>query len=66
MATTIQVSDTTKQMLDMLKQQEQADSYDQVIKHLVKTHAKVPKSMFGSMKGMKPWTKADRGDDHDL
>ena len=59
MATTIQISDTTKQLLSKLKTQEHAASYDEVILHLVKKKTKSPPSMFGTAKGMK-WEKENR------
>jgi predicted CopG family antitoxin len=59
MATTIQISDTTKQLLSKIKDQEHATSYDEVILHLVKKKSKVPESMFGAAKGM-TWKKEDR------
>jgi hypothetical protein len=66
MATTIQVSAGTKQLLDRLKQQEEAASYDDVIAHLISSHAKVPKSMFGAARKKMKFTKADRMKFHEL
>lgn len=65
MATTIQISNTTKQVLEKLKTEEKVESYDQVIQTLVKMHTRVPKSMFGSFKGLK-WKKSDRLDLREL
>tara|TARA_Y100000310_G_scaffold242934_1_gene247204 strand:+ start:2367 stop:2564 length:198 start_codon:yes stop_codon:yes gene_type:complete len=59
MATTIQISDGTKQILQKLKEQQHAANYDQVIGDLLRKSAKIPKSMFGTAKGMK-WEKKDR------
>ena len=59
MATTIQVSNSTKQILELLKKKEKADSYDQVIQHLVQEHTHIKKSMFGTSKGT-GWKKEDR------
>ena len=59
MATTIQVSEETKQLLAFVKKREQASSYDEVILHLAKEHVHVPASLFGSAKGLK-WKKEDR------
>lgn len=59
MTTTIQVSDGTQQLLEFIKKKEKAASYDQVILHLVKTHAHVPRSLFGAVKGL-TWKKTDR------
>lgn len=58
MATTIQVSDTTKQMLDMLKEKKHAKTHDMLIHELLEKEAKIPKSMFGSIKGLK-WNKEE-------
>ena len=65
MTTTIQVSDSTKQVLESLKVKESAASYDELIRHLVDKHSKIPKSMFGSIKTSK-WKKEDRFDFHEL
>ena len=65
MATTIQVSDTTKQMLDMLKEKKQAKTHDILIQQLLQTEMKIPKSMFGAIKGLK-WKKEDRADFHEF
>lgn len=62
MTTTIQVSDATKQVLDYLKKEEEADSYDQVIQELTRVKTKVPQSMFGSVKFSRPWSREDRMD----
>ncbi len=59
MTTTVQVSNATKQVLEALKQREKASSYDEVIRHLVETHTKIGKSMFGALRGLK-WKKEDR------
>lgn len=66
MATTIQVSHATKQVLDLLKSREKALSYDQVIQHLARIHARVPQSMFGAIKGIKWNKKEDRCTFHEL
>lgn len=66
--TTLQVHQTTKQILEDLKKKENLSTYDQVIRHLVKKHIHIPKSMFGAMKGLRPWKKeTDRMDfDHEF
>ena len=46
MATTIQVGETTKQLLDRLKGKENVETYDQLIQHLLHNHEKVS-DMFG-------------------
>lgn len=60
MPTTIQVKDITKQRLDILKERLNASSYDEVINKVTEKEFGSVKSMFGSMKGIGPWTKADR------
>lgn len=59
MSTTIQVSGTTKQMLDSLKEKERMKTYDQVLQHLLTTHTDIPKSMFGAARGMLNWKKEE-------
>ena len=61
MTTTIQVSGTTKQMLDLLKEKKRIRTHDQVIQRLLRQHMAVPVSMFGSVKGFK-WKKKDRAE----
>lgn len=61
MNTTIQIDMITKQRLDLLKKKYNAASYNEVIKTLTATQSDARK-MFGSLKGLGPWTKADRGD----
>ena len=58
--TTIQVSSSTKQTLEILKKNENLSSYDQVIKKLVEKKSKTAKSMFGMVKGLSKWNKDDR------
>jgi hypothetical protein len=60
MPTTIQVKEVTKQRLDVLKEKLGASSYDEVIMHITEEKQMTPRSMFGSMKGIGPFTKADR------
>ena len=55
---TIRISDTTKQLLDSLKQEEHATSYDEIIRQLLEKELKIPKSMFGAMPGFH-WTKEE-------
>ena len=59
MSTTVQVSQTTKQLLDLAKEEKKAETYDQVIKALLERYLHIPKSLFGVYKGMK-WKKSDR------
>ncbi len=59
MATTIQVSDLTRQILEHIKEEENAESYDAIIYELVKNRQKVPSSLFGKGRG-KGWKPDDR------
>ncbi|MBI5390740.1 hypothetical protein HZB02_04570 [Candidatus Woesearchaeota archaeon] len=53
MVTTIQVKESTKQLLEELKRERVVASYDQVILDLALKAKEVPKSMFGAAKGRK-------------
>ena len=66
MATTIQIQETTKQVLDSVKNQEHLASYDETINHLLHTHLDIP-DMFGYTK-TRPlrWSKKDEMDSHEL
>ena len=67
MATTIQISERTKQTLDLLKDNEKIRTNDDVIQLLLSTKTKIPDSMFGALKGKKmKWTKEDRFDFNEL
>ena len=66
MPTTIQVSETTKQLLDMLKEKKQAKTHDMVIQQLVQAEMKIPDSMFGAVKGLKWKKEEDRADFREL
>ena len=59
MTTTIQVSNTTRQKLESLKEQLSAVTLDEVISKIADKELKAPKSMFGKVK-ISPWTKKDR------
>ena len=59
MTTTIQISNETKQLLEILKKQENVNTYDKIIYELAKEHTKISKSMFGNIKGLR-WNKKDR------
>jgi len=65
MVTTIQVSDETKYLLQLLKEKEHADSYDKVLQQVLKKQIPAPKSMFGTLKGIK-WKKQDKMELHEL
>ena len=64
MPTTVQISDTTRQKLEILKEQEGARTFDEIISVIVDKELKTPKSMFGKAK-ISPWKKSDRMKFHD-
>ena len=49
MTTTIQVKDDVQQMLDRLKKEIDAKSYDEVIRYLLKKAKRMDRSHFGSL-----------------
>lgn len=59
MPTTIQVSEETKRMLEGLKKEKGARSYDELISRLVRPVAGVPKSIFGACKGSRRFRRED-------
>ena len=59
MSTTIQVSETTRQKLETVKEQEGARTLDEVISKMVDKELKTPKSMFGKAK-ISSWKKDNR------
>ena len=65
MATTIQIRESTKQMLDRIKETEHVQTFDDVIVELAKNKLKVPKSLFGKGKISK-FKKEDRMSFHEL
>ena len=62
MATTIQVRESTKQMLEQIKELENISTFDDVIKKL-----SIPKSLFGKGKGkISKFKREDRLELHEL
>ncbi|MDI6708765.1 MAG: hypothetical protein QME47_06760 [Candidatus Thermoplasmatota archaeon] len=66
MVTTIQIEETTLQMLKQLKERSKAKSYEEVIKELVEAKISVPKSMFGKRPKMKKFTLKEEAEFHEL
>jgi hypothetical protein len=64
--TTVQVDEKTLQMLNKIKKEMKANSHDQVIKTLIVERKKIPRSMFGSNRKLKTFTKDDEAEFHDL
>ena len=56
MTTTIQIKDSTKQMLEKLKEKEHAATYDDVISKIAAEKLKAPKSFFGAVK-LSPYSR---------
>jgi len=64
--TTVQVDEKTLQMLNKIKKETNAVSHNQVIKTLILERKNIPCSMFGSNRKIKPFTKEDEAEFHDL
>ncbi|MGD0996441.1 MAG: hypothetical protein ABR909_13085 [Candidatus Bathyarchaeia archaeon] len=64
--TTVQVDEKTLQMLNKIKKEMNASSHDQVIKTLILERKKIPCSMFGSNRKLKPFSGRDEAEFHDL
>jgi predicted CopG family antitoxin len=59
MSTTIQVQDDVYVMLERLKRELNMESYNQVIKHLIRKSKRMDKSEFGSMPGIAPCVREE-------
>ncbi len=57
MSTTIQVQDDVYIALERLKRELNAESYNQVIKHLIRKSRRMDESEFGSMPGIAPFLR---------
>lgn len=66
MPTTVQVSEKTLQMLNELKEEMKARSHDEVIKKLISKTKKIPSSMFGSNQKLRPFSREDETETHEL
>ncbi|MGD0451669.1 MAG: hypothetical protein ABSA79_11535 [Candidatus Bathyarchaeia archaeon] len=66
MPTTVQVDEKTLQMLNLIKKETKARSHDEVIKTLIIERNKIPCSMFGSNRKLKPFSKKDEAEFHEL
>ena len=61
MATTIQVSEKTRQMLEMVKRAAGTKTLDEALQRMLEEKTNVPASMFGRLKGkLKPFTRKER------
>jgi len=59
MSTTIQVQDDVYVMLERLKRELNMESYNQVIKHLIRKSKRMDKSEFGSMPGIASFVREE-------
>jgi len=66
LATTVQVSDKTLQILNKLKDETGLKSHDEVIRELIAERRKLPKSMFGSNPKLRPFSVRDEAESHEL
>jgi len=66
LATTVQVSDKTLQILNKLKDETGLKSHDEVIRELIAERRKLPKSMFGSNPKLRPFSARDEAESHEL
>jgi predicted CopG family antitoxin len=63
MTTTVQVRDETRRLLERLKKQMGAPSYDDVIRRLARSKSGIPDSLFGACKGSRRFVR-EREDEH--
>lgn len=66
MPTTVQVAEKTLQMLNKLKEEMSARSYDEVIKALISERKGIPRSMFGANPKLKSFSEEDEAEFHEL
>ncbi|MBO3832983.1 MAG: hypothetical protein FGF51_06300 [Candidatus Brockarchaeota archaeon] len=66
MATTIQVSRKTRQLLDVLKKKLSAKSYDEVLQKLIAEKIEIPASMFGSNPKLARFKEEEETEFHEL
>lgn len=66
MPTTVQVAEKTLQQLNKLKEEMRARSHDEVIKTLISEREKIPRSMFGANRKLRPFSNEDETEFHEL
>ena len=59
MSTTIQVQDDVYKMLNILKKELNVESYNEVVKHLLRKAKRMDESEFGSMPGIAPFQREE-------
>lgn len=63
MTTTVQVRESTRRILERLKNQMGLASYDEVIRRLVRSRTGLPESLFGVCKGSGAFVR-DKEEEH--
>jgi hypothetical protein len=66
MVTTIQVQESTLQLMKKIKNDLKVSTYDEVINKLMELKRKIPKSKFGAHPEMSEFTIEDESEFHDL
>lgn len=66
MVTTIQVQESTLQLMKKIKNDLKVSTYDEVINKLIELKRKIPKSKFGAHPKMSEFTIQDESEFHDL
>ena len=66
MATSIQVSKKTQQLLGALKKKLSAKSYDEILRRLISEKLEIPASMFGSSPRLSSFKERDEAEFHEL
>ena len=66
MVTTIQVQESTLQLMKRIKNDFKVGTYDEVINKLIELKRKIPKSKFGAHPEMSEFTIQDESEFHDL
>jgi predicted CopG family antitoxin len=59
MSTTIQIQDDVYKILSMLKKELNAESYNEVVKYLLRKAKRMDESEFGSMPGIAPFQREE-------
>ena len=58
---TIALNEKTFEMLENLKKERKAESFNELVKEIILERSKIPKSLRGSLKGKsKPFTREER------
>lgn len=66
MSTTVEVKRNTAKVLEELKRKYHAKSMDETLRRLISKAENVPQTMFGAHPRMKPFTRSDEAESHEL